>query len=98
MESAVFASDFSKGMAKFAKTRLKEGVIAENALNLCWKRESFYLVNSSWAINHIENCKKAIYEMARVTKSGGYMMITVVNQPKGQIARKMQKAICAIKS
>ncbi|MFH1471612.1 MAG: class I SAM-dependent methyltransferase [Nanoarchaeota archaeon] len=87
-KAKVFASDISKGMIKFAKIRLKERVIAEYALYLCWKSNVFDLVNSSWAINHIENYKKAIVEMARVTRSGGYVMITVVNPPKESDCKK----------
>jgi len=46
VESKVFASDFSKEMACLAKFRLKERVVVEDALNLCWKREVFDFVNS----------------------------------------------------
>ncbi len=79
----VFASDFSAKMVKtLKKKRLKVSMLIEDALELSEKSSKFNLVNSSWVINHIENYKKAVSEMARVAKPGGYVLITVVNPPE----------------
>lgn len=40
----VFASDFSKEMAHLVKFRLKERVVVEDALNLCWKGDVLILL------------------------------------------------------
>ncbi len=81
----VFASDFSKEMVKeLVGKRLKARLLVEDALHLCWRRAFFGLVNSRWTVDHIENYEKAIEEIARVTKRGGYVLLTEVNPPKAE--------------
>ncbi len=73
--------DFSVNLLKkFENTwGLKSNKICCDILNLPFKDSSFDYILCINVLEHIENYKKALYELNRVLKNGGHIAIIVVN-------------------
>ncbi|MBD3689337.1 demethylmenaquinone methyltransferase [Nanchangia anserum] len=78
----VTASDFSSGMVAEAKRRHPDlEVIEADAQNLPFADETFDVVTISYGIRNVEDCERALREMARVTKPGGRLVIAEFSTP-----------------
>jgi SAM-dependent methyltransferase len=76
--------DYSPGAIKFSKLRYKHyhktgKFICGSFLNMPFKNETFDFVHGNTSFEHVSNSLKAAEELVRVTKKGGYILITVPN-------------------
>lgn len=78
--------DLSKGMVSEGKKKIdilnlrNTALIIASATNLPFKDDSFDKVSCSEVIEHIPNYEEAIYEIVRVLKLGGRLVITTPNK------------------
>jgi 2-polyprenyl-3-methyl-5-hydroxy-6-metoxy-1,4-benzoquinol methylase len=77
--------DYSKGLLEIAtkksssrKIRYDQG----NLYNLPYKDRSFDIVLNLGVLQCVENHARVIEELARVTKKGGYVIISTLRQPR----------------
>jgi ubiquinone/menaquinone biosynthesis C-methylase UbiE len=83
----LIATDFSKGMLKQTRKKCKEynNILIEeaNIINLKYEDESFDKVVAGNVIHLLEEPHKAIFELTRVCKKGGNIIIpTYINNEK----------------
>ncbi len=86
---SIIATDFSGNMLEIAKKRAlnhKNISFAEaNLLNLPFENESFDAVITSFGLRNVADIDKAVSEMVRVTKKGGYVASLDLGKPKGAL-------------
>jgi ubiquinone biosynthesis O-methyltransferase len=78
----VHGIDISKGMLRLAKrnsTKLKIDFQIGNMLKIPFKKDTFDVVISNLAIDHVKDHRKALSEMQRVCKPGGKVIISTVH-------------------
>jgi ubiquinone/menaquinone biosynthesis C-methylase UbiE len=73
--------DFSKNMLNIAKNKAKKQDLdinfkIGNVLNLPFKNNSFDIVICALALSHVKNLKKALFELNRVLKKNGILIIS----------------------
>lgn len=73
-------SDISENLAKKVGEKLEVNWMKQDACDLNISDESFDMVISSECIEHTPNPKRALAEMARVLKRGGFIMVTSPNK------------------
>lgn len=85
--------DFSTSMLQIAKQKvdaIKKTKIIHfqfgDALNLPFKENTFDVVTMAFGIRNVENYKKGLKEMHRVTKKGGQVLILEFSKPNDFIA------------
>jgi demethylmenaquinone methyltransferase/2-methoxy-6-polyprenyl-1,4-benzoquinol methylase len=81
----VVACDFSLGMLKVGKRRR----IAGDATNLPFADNTFDATTISFGLRNVNEPKKALQEMLRVTKPGGRLVIAEFSQPVVPLWRTM---------
>jgi len=77
---SVIGSDFCKSMLEKAPEKAKKEnteIVFElgDALSLNYPNNEFDITSMAYGIRNVAKAQKALYEMARVTKPGGYVMI-----------------------
>ncbi|MFT4245847.1 MAG: demethylmenaquinone methyltransferase [Micrococcaceae bacterium] len=88
----VTACDFSPGMIAVGKQcRPDINFVEADAMNLPFDDESFDAVTISFGLRNIQDPKKAIAEMYRVTKSGGMVLICEFSHPPIALLAKAYK-------
>jgi ubiquinone/menaquinone biosynthesis C-methylase UbiE len=84
----VVGMDFSSNMLRVADQQLKSvrcaKLVDADVLALPFVKESFDAVISSFVMGYIEDCAGAINELARVTRSGGELLLADFH-PFGQL-------------
>lgn len=79
---SVVACDFSTGMLEVGKKRRPDiEFVAGDAMNLPFADESFDATTISFGLRNIQDPKKALQEMFRVTKPGGRLVIAEFSHP-----------------
>ncbi len=83
----VTASDFSPKMLKIAEKRAEKytniNFNEANLLNLPFENESFDIVVTGFGLRNVADIDKAVSEMIRVTKKGGFVASLDLGKPKG---------------
>lgn len=81
--------DFSENMLKIAKKKTESldniKLIQGDALNLPFEDETFDACFIGYGLRNLDDLKKGILEMKRVTKKGGYVINLDMGKPKGAI-------------
>ena len=78
----VVACDFSLGMLKVGKRRRPDiDFVAGDATNLPFEDNSFDAATISFGLRNVNEPKKALAEMLRVTKPGGRLVIAEFSSP-----------------
>ena len=78
----VVACDFSQGMLKVGKRRRPDiDFVAGDATNLPFEDNSFDAATISFGLRNVNEPKKALSEMLRVTKPGGTLVIAEFSHP-----------------
>ncbi|MFJ6417611.1 demethylmenaquinone methyltransferase [Paeniglutamicibacter sp. NPDC091659] len=78
----VVACDFSQGMLKVGKRRRPDiDFVAGDATNLPFDDNSFDAATISFGLRNVNEPKKALAEMLRVTKPGGTLVIAEFSHP-----------------
>jgi demethylmenaquinone methyltransferase/2-methoxy-6-polyprenyl-1,4-benzoquinol methylase len=81
--------DFSENMLKIAQKKAAGfdniNFVQGDALNLPFEDESFDACFVGYGLRNLENLRKGILEMKRVTKKGGYVVSLDTGKPKGLI-------------
>ncbi|MDQ0824725.1 demethylmenaquinone methyltransferase/2-methoxy-6-polyprenyl-1,4-benzoquinol methylase [Arthrobacter sp. B2I5] len=86
----VVACDFSLGMLKVGKRRRPDiNFIAGDATNLPFADNTFDATTISFGLRNVNEPKKALQEMLRVTKPGGRLVIAEFSQPVVPLWRTM---------
>ena len=86
----VVACDFSLGMLKVGKRRRPDiNFVAGDATNLPFADNSFDASTISFGLRNVNEPKKALAEMLRVTKPGGKLVIAEFSQPVVPLWRTM---------
>ena len=84
------ACDFSPGMIEVGKKRYPHlTFIQGDALNLPFKDNEFDAVTMSFGLRNVNDTKKALEELYRVTKPGGRMVICEFSHPTWGPFRKV---------
>lgn len=87
---SVVACDFSLGMLKVGKRRRPDiDFVAGDATNLPFEDNSFDATTISFGLRNVNEPKKALAEMLRVTKPGGKMVIAEFSSPVVPLWRTM---------
>ncbi len=75
------ACDFSLNALEIAKSRSTNKIswMKEDIMNMTFQADSFDVIISCETIEHIKNPKKALEELNRVLKPGGYLILTCPN-------------------
>jgi len=77
----IIYSDLSLNALKTLRRINKKGsYVVANAMELPFKKGAFSHTLSSEVLEHLEDDKKAISELSRITKSGGKLIVTVPHQ------------------
>jgi demethylmenaquinone methyltransferase/2-methoxy-6-polyprenyl-1,4-benzoquinol methylase len=88
----VFAFDFCEAMARGAKKKYgdKSGIYfgVADVENLPFQDETFTCVTVAFALRNVTNIRRSIFEMARVLRKGGKMIILDLGKPKAHLFRK----------
>ena len=83
----VIAVDFSQNMLDIASKKAKDikniEFIKADALQLPFSDEKFDVCFISYGLRNLENLKKGLLEIKRVTKKGGYIINLDLGKPKG---------------
>lgn len=86
-ENSVTAVDFSEKMLKIAEKKAKKHknikFIQADVMNLPFEDETFDAVFISFGLRNLPDLQKAILEMKRVVKKGGYVVNIDTGKPKG---------------
>ncbi len=78
----VVACDFSRGMLKVGKRRRPDiDFVAGDATNLPFAENSFDASTISFGLRNVNEPKKALAEMLRVTKPGGTLVVAEFSHP-----------------
>lgn len=86
----VVACDFSLGMLKVGKRRRPDiDFVAGDATNLPFEDNSFDASTISFGLRNVNEPKKALAEMLRVTKPGGRLVIAEFSSPTVPLWRTM---------
>lgn len=86
----VVACDFSLGMLKVGKRRRPDiDFVAGDATNLPFEDNSFDASTISFGLRNVNEPKKALAEMLRVTKPGGRLVIAEFSAPTVPVWRTM---------
>jgi len=86
----VVACDFSLGMLKVGKRRRPDiDFIAGDATNLPFADNTFDATTISFGLRNVNEPKKALQEMLRVTRPGGRLVIAEFSQPVVPLWRTM---------
>ncbi|MDO4253902.1 MAG: demethylmenaquinone methyltransferase [Kocuria sp.] len=86
----VVAADLSLGMLKVGRTRRPDiEFIQADATMLPFADDSFDAVTISYGLRNVEGYHRALYEMYRVTKPGGRMVIAEFSTPTNTAFRKV---------
>ena len=86
----VVACDFSLGMLKVGKRRRPDiDFIAGDATNLPFADDTFDATTISFGLRNVNEPKKALQEMLRVTKPGGRLVIAEFSAPTVPVWRTM---------
>ena len=86
----VVACDFSLGMLKVGKRRRPDiDFVAGDATNLPFEDNSFDASTISFGLRNVNEPKKALDEMLRVTKPGGRLVIAEFSAPTVPVWRTM---------
>lgn len=84
------ACDFSPGMIEVGKKRYPHLTFVQgDALNLPFKDNEFDAVTMSFGLRNVNDTKKALEELYRVTKPGGRMVICEFSHPTWGPFRKV---------
>ncbi len=87
---SVVACDFSLGMLKVGKRRRPDiDFVAGDATNLPFEDHSFDATTISFGLRNVNEPKKALAEMLRVTKPGGKLVIAEFSSPVVPLWRTM---------
>ncbi|MER2135150.1 MAG: demethylmenaquinone methyltransferase [Arthrobacter sp.] len=87
---SVVACDFSLGMLKVGKRRRPDiDFVAGDATNLPFADNSFDATTISFGLRNVNEPKKALAEMLRVTKPGGKLVIAEFSSPVVPLWRTM---------
>jgi demethylmenaquinone methyltransferase/2-methoxy-6-polyprenyl-1,4-benzoquinol methylase len=85
-KSTITGIDFSENMLNIAKNKAKDfkniDFIKGDALNLPFEDETFDACIVAYGLRNLEDYKKGILEMKRVTKKGGYIVNLDTGKPK----------------
>lgn len=73
----VMSVEYDKDCYEFTKTVLQSPLINGSILELPFEKSQYDLVCAFDVIEHVEDDLKAVREMKRVCKSGGYIVVTV---------------------
>lgn len=92
-QQRIFCVDLSKEQIKKAKKRLNVNFFLGDAENLPFKDKTFDSAISAGSIEYWPNPLKGVYEMARVTKSGGKVVILAPREPDNILVRKLAESI-----
>jgi len=83
----IIGIDFSENMIKLAEEKAKEfnniKFIQGDALKLPFEDETFDACFIGYGLRNLEDLRKGILEMKRVTKKGGYVTSLDMGKPKG---------------
>ncbi|MDP5227487.1 MULTISPECIES: demethylmenaquinone methyltransferase [Arthrobacter] len=86
----VVACDFSLGMLKVGKRRRPDiDFVAGDAMNLPFADDSFDAVTISYGLRNVNDPKKALAEMLRVTKPGGRVVVAEFSRPTNRLFRQV---------
>ena len=86
----VVACDFSLGMLKVGKRRRPDiDFVAGDATNLPFEDNSFDASTISFGLRNVNEPKKALSEMLRVTKPGGRLVVAEFSSPTLPVWRTM---------
>ncbi len=66
----------------------------ENVLSLSFEDQTFDITSIAYGLRNLSDMEKGIKEMARVTKSGGYLMILETGRPQNPILRPFVDFYC----
>ncbi|MBF4994011.1 demethylmenaquinone methyltransferase [Arthrobacter gandavensis] len=87
---SVVACDFSLGMLKVGKRRRPDiDFVAGDATNLPFEDDSFDATTISFGLRNVNEPKKALAEMLRVTRPGGKLVIAEFSSPVVPLWRTM---------
>lgn len=92
-EENVVAVDLTPEQVMRAVARFKSNFILGDAENLPFKDNSFDAAISAGSIEYWPNPQKGIEEMARVTKSGGRVVILAPRKPNNFFIKKIAESI-----
>ena len=73
----VVGADNSEEAIEFCRKRGNASVVRTDLCDLEWKDDHFDLVTALDVIEHIDRDEVAVRELARVTKPGGHLLVTV---------------------
>lgn len=79
-EAEVYSLDIGLELLVEVRKKVKTREIAGNTMDLPFRDGSFEIVISSEVIEHTDGPEKAVYEMARILKPGGIMIVTCPNR------------------
>lgn len=83
----IIGADFSDNMLEIAKKRTQNykniEIINADAMNLPFEDETFDVVFISFGLRNLNDLKKGIEELKRVTRKNGYVVNLDVGKPKG---------------
>lgn len=90
--AAVVACDFSEGMIQVGRARYPElEFVQGDATDLPFPDSQFDAVTISYGLRNIEDPRKALREMLRVTKPGGQLVIAEFSTPTAPWFRSLYK-------
>ncbi|MEM1579307.1 MAG: methyltransferase domain-containing protein [Archaeoglobaceae archaeon] len=92
-ERNIFCVDITPEQIKRAKKKLNANFVLGDAENLPFKDKSFDSAISAGSIEYWPDPFKGIVEMARVTKSGGKIVILAPREPENFLIRKIAHSI-----
>lgn len=92
-EENVVAVDLTPEQMMKAVAKFKSNFILGDAENLPFRDNSFDAAISAGSIEYWPNPQKGIEEMARVTKSGGRVVILAPRKPSNFLVRKIAESI-----
>lgn len=89
-EGYVLGTDFCAEMLAYAPDKsVSKGLVVDfevaDAMNLPYEDHRFDISSISFGIRNVDDPKKALEEMARVTKPGGKVVVLEFGQPSGPI-------------
>ena len=95
-QGSVIGTDFSEDMLLTAPAKAKAQGLdihyqTADVMNLPFNDAQFDRVSISFGIRNVQNPKKAIQEMARVTKPGGQILILEFGQMKTPVIKDLYK-------
>lgn len=87
---SITAADFSEKMLEIAKKRASKhpniSFMQADAMNLPFENETFDAVFISFGLRNLPDTEKALQEIKRVLKTGGYFVNLDTGKPKGLVS------------